>query len=140
MDRETLIGIVERKHHFRVDPNDPVFMLATISEAMLDEARGELQKIITDAISQAASANLQAEAAAREKIEATVHEAGERAAARIREASDAAVTRILTEIQKSQQDATAAAQRIRRKAILLLACSVTALLTIAIVVVGIWIR
>jgi len=105
MDRETLIGIVEHKHHIRVDPNDPVFVLATISEVMLQEARGELQRIVADAISQAATANTQAT---------------ERAAEQIRQAGETAAARI-------QQEAAISARRFRRATLVAVVCSLTAL-------------
>jgi hypothetical protein len=130
MDRDTLIGIVEKKHHFRVDPNDPVFVLATISEAIQQEAQGELRKIVADAIDRTAEANRQAEAAAQVRVEAIVRDAGESAAEQIRQAA----AKILMEAQKTSVDA----ERIRRSAMSLLVCSLAVLLAsiIAMVKIG----
>jgi hypothetical protein len=127
MDRETLIGIVEKKHHFRVDPNDPVFVLATISEVMLEEARADLQKVVADAINQASAASKQAEIAARENIGASIREAGEAAAERIRQAGEAAAARIVADLRKAQRDAAVAGQRFRWKTTAVLVCCVVVL-------------
>jgi vacuolar-type H+-ATPase subunit H len=126
MDRETLIGIVEKKHNFRIDPNDPVFVLATISEVILQEAREELQKIVAEALAQTAAANARTEAATREQAEAIVVKAGERVAERIREAGDTAATQILTDAQKLQVQSAIASQRIRRATIAAVVCSLAA--------------
>nr|WP_294504777.1 hypothetical protein [uncultured Rhodopila sp.] len=123
MDRETLIGIVEKKHHFRVDPNDPVFVLATISEAMLEEAKGELRQVVADAMSQAAATEAEAQA----KAEAIVTKAGEWAAERIREAGEAAATRILIDAREVQLQSAIAARRTRRATIAAVVCSLAAL-------------
>jgi hypothetical protein len=122
MDRETLIGIVEKQHHFRVDPNDPVFVLATIAEVIQQEAREELQKTIAEALNQVAAVNQQAEAAVKAKAEAIVTQAGAQAAERIRVAGEAVAARILADMQKVQKSATADARRIRRTTLLALFC------------------
>jgi vacuolar-type H+-ATPase subunit H len=138
MDRETLIGIVEKQHHFRVDPNDPVFVLATISEVILHEAREDLRKIVAEALTQAAAANAQTEAAAREKAEAIVTKAGEWAAERIREAGETAATRILTDAQKVQVQSAIASQRIWRATIVAVVCSLAALAAAVSALVKLW--
>lgn len=138
MDRETLIGIVEKKHHFRVDPNDPVFVLATISEVILQEAQQELRKIVAEALAQTAAANAQTEAAAREKAEAIVIKAGEWAAERIREAGEAAATQILTDAQKVQVQSAIASQRMRRATIVAVVCSLAALAAAVSAIAKLW--
>jgi F0F1-type ATP synthase membrane subunit b/b' len=72
---------------------------------MLQEARGELQRIVADAISQAATANTQAT---------------ERAAEQIRQAGETAAARI-------QQEAAISARRFRRATLVAVVCSLTAL-------------
>jgi hypothetical protein len=138
MDRETLIGIVEKKHHFRVDPNDPVFMLATISEVILQEAREDLQKIVAEALTQTAAATMRTEAAARDKAEAIVTKAGEWAAERIREAGDTAATRILTDAQNLQIQSAIATKRTRRATIVAVVCSLAALAAAVSAIVKLW--
>jgi vacuolar-type H+-ATPase subunit H len=138
MDRETLIGIVEQKHHFRIDPNDPVFVLATISEIILHEAREELKTIIGEALARTAAANAQTEAASREKAEAIVTKAGEWAAERIREAGEAAAARVLTDAQKLQVQSAITSQRIWRATLAAVVCSLAALAAALSALVKLW--
>ncbi len=138
MDRETLIGIVEKKHHFRIDPNDPVFVLATISEVILQEAREDLQKIVAEALTRTAAANAQTEAGAREKAEAIVTKAGEWAAERITQAGETAATRLLTDAQKLQVQSAIASQRIWRATKAAVVCSLAALAAAVSALVRLW--
>jgi hypothetical protein len=43
MDRLELIDLVERKHRMRIDGTDPVFVLATIGEALNKEAAEQMK-------------------------------------------------------------------------------------------------
>jgi hypothetical protein len=139
MDREALIGMVEKKHHVRMDPDDPVFVLATITELMMDEAKAELQRIMTTGMDQVSAANVQAEAAARAKAEAIVTKAGEWAAERIREAGDIAVARILSAEERLQSSAKPSGQPLQVAMLVIVICSVAALAASAGTVVAMWV-
>jgi hypothetical protein len=138
MDREALIGLVEKKHHFRMDPNDPVFVLATISELMLADAKAEFQWILTTAMDQASAANVQAEAAARAKAEAIVTKAGEWAADRIKEAGDQAAARIQAEAQKAHEDTAVVTWKVKMTMTAAVICSVAAFAASVSTVLAIW--
>jgi hypothetical protein len=116
-----------------------VFMLATISELMLADAKADLQRIMTAALDQASAANVQAEAAARTKAEAIVTKAGEWAAERIKEAGDLAVARLQAEAQKAHADTAVVSQRARWATTAALVCAVAALAASASTVVAIWV-
>jgi glycerol-3-phosphate dehydrogenase len=140
MDREVLIGLVERKHQFRTDPNDPVFMLATISEVMLAEARAEIQKIVNDAMNQVSAVHVQAETAARAKADAIVTQAGAWSADQIQQAGERAATRILDELQKLHGEAVVISHRLRWATTAAVVCALAALsasvATVAAIVLG----
>jgi hypothetical protein len=139
MDREALIGMVEKKHHFQMDPNDPVFVLATISELMLAEAKAEFQRVLTQALDQVSVVNAQADAAARAKAEAIVTKAGEWAAERIKEAGDQTVSRIEAQAQKAQASIAIIAHETKWMKIAAVVCSVAASAAAASTAVAVWV-
>jgi capsular polysaccharide biosynthesis protein len=122
-----------------MDPNDPVFVLATISELMLADAKAEFQRILTTAMDQASAANVQAEAAARAKAEAIVTKAGEWAAERIKDAGDQAAARIQTEAQKAHEDTAVVTRKVQMAMAAAVVCAVAALAESVSTVVAIWV-
>lgn len=138
MDRQALIGLVEKKHHFQVDPNDPVFVLATISELMLAAEKTEFQRIMTSTLDQVSAANVQAETAARAKAEAIVTKAREWAADRIRLAGETAAARIQADLGKAEAEAQAIGRRLKWAVIAAVVCSAAALSATASTVVAMW--
>jgi hypothetical protein len=44
MDRATLIDLIETKHRMRIDPNDSVFLLASITELLTAEAQAKADR------------------------------------------------------------------------------------------------
>lgn len=139
MDRAGLIGIVEQKHHLRVDPNDPVFTLATVAEVLQAEARAELQKIVGDAANQMAAANVQAEAAARAKAEAIVTRAGEWAAGVIKKAGEGVVEEVRSEREKAEETVAQISRWVRWAVIAAVVCGTSALAAALSVGVAVWV-
>jgi hypothetical protein len=103
---EKLLAAADHKQRFRLDPDDPLFIAATIVASIVGEqqlqTQAEISKLVTGLADQVAAASAMAENAARGRSEKIVTQAAEWAAGRIREAGETAAAKILEEAEKIQ--------------------------------------
>jgi len=126
MDNEKLATVISMKSRVRIDPADPILMVATISETVHAKILAGVQKIMTDGLNQMSAASAQAEAAARVKAEKIVTQGADWASERIRQAGDAVVAKIAAERQALQDEAATVTRWVKRGIVAAALCGMAA--------------
>jgi hypothetical protein len=105
MDQAKIVPMIQKRHGFRVSPDDPIWSLGAVAEDLNKETITQIQKMLTEQLDQISASNVQAENAAKARGEKLINEGTAWAAQKIREAGDAAAAKFNSEVEKALADA-----------------------------------
>jgi hypothetical protein len=105
MDQAAVIPLIQKKHGFRVSPDDPIWLLGTVAENVQKEALAELKTMLTEQLDQITAANIQIETTAKAKAEKIITHAAAWAEKRIKDAGEAATAAMIAAIENARSDA-----------------------------------
>jgi hypothetical protein len=101
-----LLAIAEQKQRFRLDPDDPLFIAATIVAASVGDGQkktqAEFAKLIATAVNDIVTSSTMVSAAAKGHAETVINQAGDWAAEQIRTAAQEAAKTILARCEEQE--------------------------------------
>jgi cobalamin biosynthesis Mg chelatase CobN len=109
VDRAKIVSLVERKHRFRLDQDDPSLAVATISEAVFTEMQAEIQKMLAAHLEQFSAAAQATNGAATARGEQIITEAAKFAQQQIKTAGEAVAEQVEGIVQRGEAAARSAA-------------------------------
>jgi hypothetical protein len=108
MDLAKMADVIQERHGTKLDPADPIFLLATVAAELNKESREEFQRMAAELSDQVSTALVLADTAARARSERLITEAAKWSSDQIRTAGNGVVQEIETSLAQSQQAARAA--------------------------------
>jgi hypothetical protein len=112
-DASLLAALVGQRGGPSVDPSDPVYIVASILQAAINDAAATLAKTVADATDQTATAIVLSENAARARSETIVTDSARWAGEQIRLAGTDAAKAILQQTEDQVERVQSAAQTVR---------------------------
>ncbi len=108
MDIDRLADIIREKHGTALDPDDPVFLLATVADELHKEGRQEFAKIAAELSGNVSAALVLADTTARARSERLITAAANWSCEQIRGAGAGIVRQMEAQLAQSQQAARVA--------------------------------